>query len=133
MKKVGIFLATLTFIALSEYLNLDNATVKIEESGNYTHNQPCGDYDGDGANDILIVGLVPSSSGLDNHLKLVSYFKVYSYKKRAVLLHIHEELADKYYSTVNLFSTIDLDNDGDTEIIFRDYIFDYASDGVVKK
>lgn len=115
-----LFSATL-FCTFALDLKDASAIVNCNEVANPQNPIAYGDYDNDGKQDILYSTASNSSN---------SGFLVYSYAKKTTLLEVtvgKDEFVNDAY-----FMFEDFDGDGDKEVSYHGYIFDYATDGVVK-
>ncbi len=123
MKKAVTALAVLSSIALSH-----SAETAIPKANNYStlYTLPCGDYDGDGHRDVLnVLGSISHNNSTGETSLNIRGISVYSYVKKQNVLEVSRSRSE-HISQDLIARAVDLDSDGDDEIILGNTVYDFT-------
>ncbi len=125
MKKALTALAVLSSMLCSH-----SAETAIPKVNNYStlYTLPCGDYDGDGHDDVLnVIGYFSHNNSTGVTTLYIRGISVYSYVKNQNLLEASGSVNGKIDQSL-IARAVDLNSDGNVEIIFGNTVYDF-SDG----
>ncbi len=112
-----VLTAVLAVSVFGSETQITNPDWSGDTSGNPLFPIVCGDYDGDGSDDVLLL------SGYTTVNPQVERFTVFSYAKKEVLLSIRTSRLEEVYTPNFAFG--DLDNDNDIEIVYKGTVYNY--------